>query len=226
VTTVLADPKVNFTRRQVQVRRCRGQKLKSHWSDLGSTVSAGRAAYMGKTMLESCTRAWGSPATSSTPCSATSRPPGQARRQAHRRQRDPEESGNTRKDVVESKGTLLERLEGEGETSPKSRRVRDTVLADPKVNFDRGGKFKFGDAEVKKLKSQLVDLGSTVSGGPRAYMGKTMSGTAQGHGDHRREFDALLGLLKAALDKNGVKPTDADEVLKKWKPHRKDVVEK
>jgi hemoglobin len=100
------------------------------------------------------------------------------------------------------------------------------VLADPKVNFDRGGKFKFGEAEVKKLKDQLVDLGSSVSGGPKTYKGKAMLELHKGMDISGAEFDALLGHLKAALARNGVKPTDADEVLKKVEATRKSIVEK
>ena len=121
--------------------------------------------------------------------------------------------------------SLWERLGGEN----KVRRVVDDLLAlaakDPKVNFDRNGKYKLDPVKVADLKEQLVDFISAASGGPLKYTGKSMKDVHKGMGIKTAEFDAFATDLKKALEQNGVKAADVADVLKAVEGTRKDIVE-
>ena len=138
--------------------------------------------------------------------------------------------GSTRKDIVEPKKvetpkTLWDKLGGQAGVSKV---VDDFVAAaapDPKVNFDRGGKYKLDDKAVAGLKKSLVELISSVSGGPLKYTGQSMKESHKGMEITNAEFDALAGHLAAALKKNGVKDEDAKAVMDVVGGTRKDIVE-
>ena len=98
--------------------------------------------------------------------------------------------------------TLWDRL---GAEKGVAKVVDDFVAAaagDPKVDFTRGGKYK---VNVPDLKKKLVEMISSVSGGPLTYKGKSMKEVHKGMGIADSEFYALTGHLKTALEKNGAK---------------------
>ena len=99
------------------------------------------------------------------------------------------------------------------------------AVADPKVDFLRGGKYKPTAVQVETLKEKLVDLVSAVSGGPRKYNGKGMKEVHAGMAITDAQFDALAGHLITALKKNGAKQDDIDAVVKAVGDTRKDIVE-
>jgi hemoglobin len=121
--------------------------------------------------------------------------------------------------------SLWERLGGENSV----RKVVDDLVAlaakDPKVNFDRNGKYKFDPVKIADLKAQLVDFISAASGGPFKYTGKSMKEVHKDMGIKTAEFDAFAADLKKALERNGVKPADVADVLKAVEGTRKDIVE-
>ncbi len=121
--------------------------------------------------------------------------------------------------------TLWDRLGGEKGV----RKVVDdfvaAVAADPKVDITRGGKYKLDALKVEDLKKKLVEMISEATGGPLKYTGKDMKTIHKGMGITDAEFDAAGGHLKAALEKNGVKPADTDAVMKVVGSTRKDIVE-
>lgn len=123
-------------------------------------------------------------------------------------------------------GTLWDRLGGEAGV----RKVIDDFVAlaadDPKVDFTRGGKYKFTDEKLADLKQKLVEMVSQAAGGSLKYAGKSMKEVHKGMGITDAQFDALAADLKTALDKNGVKPEDRDAVLKAIAATRPDIVEK
>ncbi len=138
--------------------------------------------------------------------------------------------GGTRKDIVEPKGaveakTLWDRLGGETGVKKVINDFVATAAPDPKVNFDRGGKYKLDDKAVAALKKSLLDLISSVSGGPFKYTGKSMKEVHKGMGITDAEFDALAGHLKAALEKNKVAADDLKLVMEVVGATRKDIVE-
>jgi hemoglobin len=121
--------------------------------------------------------------------------------------------------------SLWDRLGGEKAV----RQVVDDFVAlaakDDKVNFTRGGKFKLDAAKVADLKQKLVELISQVTGGPLKYTGKDMKEVHKGMGITDAEFDAAAADLRKAMEKNGVKPAELQDVLKLVATTRKDIVE-
>ena len=122
--------------------------------------------------------------------------------------------------------TLWERIGGKQTFTKVIDDLMDAALKDAKVDFTRGGKFKFDDAALKKLKDQFVALGSSVSGGPEKYTGPSMKELHKGMGITDAQFDALVGHLKKALEKNGIKPEDAAALLKAVETTRGNIVER
>src|SRR5205807_1683621 len=98
--------------------------------------------------------------------------------------------------------TLWDRLGGEPNVT---KIVADLVAAagkNPKVNFDRGGKYKLDAAALENLKKQTVAVISQGSGGPIKYTGKSMKEIHKGMEITDAEFTAAAADLKEALQKN------------------------
>jgi truncated hemoglobin YjbI len=123
--------------------------------------------------------------------------------------------------------TLWERLGGEKGVTQLIDDLVDAALEDPKVNFDRGGKYKMTPDKIKELKRQLVSLASSLGGGPETlkYTGRRMLPVHKGMGITNDEFDAFLTHLKIALVKNKASEKDRDFILKAVNGTRKDIVE-
>jgi hemoglobin len=142
-------------------------------------------------------------------------------------EKKPTEAKPTEKKPTETKtATLWERLGGETNVRKV---VNDFVTAaanDPKVDFDRGGKYKLDAAAVAHLKQLLVEQISSVSGGPLKYSGRDMKEVHKGMGITDEQFDALAAHLKKALEMNNAKPADVDAVMRVVGSTRKDIVEK
>src|SRR5207245_9727262 len=90
-----------------------------------------------------------------------------------------------------SETSLWDRLGGEKNV----RKVVDDLVAlaakDPKVNFDRNGKYPFDPVKLADFKEQMVDFISAASGGPLKYTGKSMKEVHKGMGITAAEFNAL-----------------------------------
>ncbi len=133
----------------------------------------------------------------------------------------------TKGDIVEGAGgagaaSLWDRLGGEKGVTKVIEDFVTTAGPDPKVNFDRGGKVKVdGPALIKSL----VAFVSSATGGPIKYTGKSMKEAHKGMGITKDEFIAIAGHLKAALEKNGVKPEDVDAVMKAAAGTAPDIIE-
>ena len=120
--------------------------------------------------------------------------------------------------------TLWDRLGGEANV----RKIVDDFVAsglkDPKVNFDRDGKYKLDEATLDDFKKRVVEFISQGSGGPLKYTGKSVKAIHQGMGITNAEFDAAVTHIQKALEKNGVQPADVRAVLLAIGGLRKDVV--
>lgn len=121
--------------------------------------------------------------------------------------------------------TLWDRLGGEANVKKVVDDFVAAAASDPKVNFDRNGKYKLDDAAVAHTKKELIDFVSAATGGPHKYTGKSMKEVHKGMGITDAEFDAAAGHLKVALEKNGAAPADVNAVLGAVGGTRKDIVE-
>ena len=84
----------------------------------------------------------------------------------------------------------------------------------------------FAQANVPRLKAQLVDQICEASGGPCKYTGRDMKTAHRGMGVNSAAFDALVGDLVATLDKFNVGEREKKELLAALGPMKSDIVEK
>jgi truncated hemoglobin YjbI len=121
--------------------------------------------------------------------------------------------------------TLWDRLGGEKGVGQVIDDVVAAAAPDPKVDFFRGGKYKLDAAGAARLKKVLIEQVSSLTGGPYKYTGRDMREVHKGMGITDAQFDAFMGHVRDALEKNKVKPDDAATVLAAFQSFRKDVVE-
>jgi hemoglobin len=122
-------------------------------------------------------------------------------------------------------GTLWDRLGGAETVKKVVDDFTDLAANDPKVNFSRNGKYKLDEKAVAKFKKSMVDFICSASGGPIKYAGKSMKEVHAGMDINNAEFNASAADLKKALEMNGAKPADIDELLRIVGTTRKDIVE-
>jgi hemoglobin len=142
---------------------------------------------------------------------------------------------NLRKEIVEVKAapspapaakSLWERLGGEEAVKKIVHDFVAVAVADPKVNFSRGGKYKLDAKAVTNMEKQLADMISASAGGPRKYTGKDMKAVHMGMGITEAEFNAMASDLTATLKKHNVPQKESDELLAIIAATKKDIVEK
>lgn len=127
---------------------------------------------------------------------------------------------------VEGKLTLFDRLGGGQGLAALVDDFTPRILQDPRVDWQRkgaksGGLFRRGQsvvwnstpANVARLKRHLVQFLALATGGPPSYGGKEIKST---HADMRignPEFDAVIGDIKASLDKLKIPNKEQKELL-------------
>lgn len=127
---------------------------------------------------------------------------------------------------VEGRQTLYDRLGGEQGLTAIVDDFTVRVLEDPRVNWERkgvkrGGLFSRDDSpvwtasaqNVARLKKHLVQFLSLASGGPPKYDGREMKNVHAGMRITNPEFDAVIGDLKASLDKLRIPDQEQKELL-------------
>src|SRR5262249_10254087 len=101
----------------------------------------------------------------------------------------------------------------------------EVVAADPKVDFSRNGKYKPDAAAVAKLKKELIEQVSELTGGPLKYDGPSMKEAHKGMGITNAQYDAFLADVKGVLEKNKVAAADVATIGTALNSFRKDIVE-
>jgi hemoglobin len=120
---------------------------------------------------------------------------------------------------------LWDRLGGESIVRQVVRDVLKLAMADPAVNFSRGGKFKPTPEEAAKGEQKLVDFLSSVTGGPLKYTGRDMKTAHAGQGITNAEFDALGRIVEKVLREYRAGDTQIRELKTIIEGFRKDIVE-
>lgn len=127
---------------------------------------------------------------------------------------------------AEGKQTLFDRLGGQQGLTAIVDDFTVRVLADPRVNWERKGVKRGGlftrdesvtwnatPANVATLKKHLVQFLSLAAGGPAKYDGGEMKNVHAGMRVANPEFDAVIGDLKASLDKLRIPDKEQKELL-------------
>jgi hemoglobin len=133
----------------------------------------------------------------------------------------------TRKLLVEvPRKTLWERLGGEKKVRAVVREVLITTAKDPKANVERNGNYPFTKDRTDRIEQLLVELISSVSGGPLKYSGRDLKSAHGAMKITEAEFDAVAGHFVAALKKFEVGQADIDELMATIALVKKEIVEK
>ena len=128
---------------------------------------------------------------------------------------------------MEKAASLYERLGGEAAVKAVVDDFVGRAAGNPKVNFTRKGikEWEASEANVAKLKTNLVNLIGALTGGPQKYTGKDMKSLHAGMKITTAEFGALAGDLKATLDKFKVPAKEQAELMKIVGSTQGDIVE-
>ncbi len=116
--------------------------------------------------------------------------------------------------------SLYDRLGGEAAIKAVVDEFVAIVAADTRINR------WFENANIDRLKENLVNQIGQASGGPQVYTGRDMRTAHAGMGIDGPAFDALVENLVKALDKFSVPQQEKDELLGVLGPMRSDIVEK
>jgi hemoglobin len=122
--------------------------------------------------------------------------------------------------AVAAPKSLYDRLGGEAAIKAVVDEFVANVAADTRINK------WFANADIDKLKGNLVNQIGQASGGPQVYTGRDMKTAHAGMGIDDPAFDALVEDLVKALDKFSVPQQEKDELLAVLGPMRSDIVEK
>jgi hemoglobin len=129
------------------------------------------------------------------------------------------------RDRLRGGSTLWARLGGDKAVRAVVHEFVSVAAPDPKVNFLRNGAFKLDAKGVVNLENLLVELISSVTGGPIKYTGRDMKTAHAGMKITEDEFNALAGHLVATLQKIKVPQKEADELVAIVASTKKDIVE-
>ena len=140
---------------------------------------------------------------------------------------------------MEGKLALFDRLGGEHGITAIVEDFTPRVLQDPRVNWERKGVkrgfflFRKSDepapwsattVNMANLKKHLVQFLVLATGGPARYDGKELKSTHAGMRIGNPEFDAVLGDLKASLDRLKIPNKEQKELLSVVESTRPQVV--
>jgi hemoglobin len=126
---------------------------------------------------------------------------------------------------AEGRQTLFDRLGGEQGITAIVDDFTVRVLEDPRVNWERKGAkrgllnrdnspvWTANPQNVATLKKHLVQFLSLATGGPPKYDGRDMKAVHAGMRIGNPEFDAVIGDLKASLDKLRIPDKEQKELL-------------
>jgi hemoglobin len=134
------------------------------------------------------------------------------------------------------KRTLYERLGGRDGIAEIVNDMTDRAIADPRVNFERnnikknwlGTKYKPWDpspANVDLFKQHMTEFLCLAAGGPTQYSGREITVVHKGMKISNSEFDAMVGDIKASMDRLGVKLREKRDFLAIIETTRKEIVE-
>jgi hemoglobin len=132
----------------------------------------------------------------------------------------------TRRLIVEvPRKPLWDRLGGETKVRAVARELLTTSAKDPKANVDRNGNYPLTKDRTDRIEQMLVELVSSVSGGPLKYTGRDLKSTHAAMKITEAEFDTVATHLVAALKKHEVSQAEIDELMAIIAPVKKDIVQ-
>jgi hemoglobin len=147
------------------------------------------------------------------------------REKAEREKAARETAGGAAPVAPKSNKALWDRLGGEAGVTRLVDDFLNAVVADPKVDFYRHGKVKLEAAQVAKMKREMVEQVSQITGGPLKYTGPDMKQIHKDMGITDAQFDAVVGHLQKTLEKNNIAESDKKAILAAINKQRKEIVQ-
>jgi hemoglobin len=80
----------------------------------------------------------------------------------------------------------------------------DLALADPRVNYTRGGRYLLSTESIARTKLLALEFLGAAIGGPYTYRGRSLREIHRGMQISDPEFDAVAEDFRLALKQNGV----------------------
>jgi hemoglobin len=114
--------------------------------------------------------------------------------------------------------TLWQRLGGEPVVKEVVKETIDRSASDPRT------KRSFEGVKLQHVKDMIVEQICLLSGGGCKYTGDPMDKVHKGLKNTEAEMDLLVQFLRDALDKNGVKDAEKNELLRLLAPMKHDIV--
>lgn len=130
------------------------------------------------------------------------------------------------KETASAKKPLWDRLGGEAGVRAVVREFLVTASQDKKANIDRNGNYPLTKERVERVEQLVVEMVSSVTGGPLKYTGRDMKNSHAGMKITEEEFKIAAGHLIAALKKYNVPQAEIDELVGIVATTAKDIVEK
>lgn len=117
-----------------------------------------------------------------------------------------------------SQPTLYARLGGEPVVRRVVNETIDQSATDPRTSRS------FKDVKLQRVKDKIVEQICSLSGGGCTYTGDPMDKVHQGLKNTEAEMNLVVQWLREALDRNGVRTAEKNELLRLLAPMKRDIV--
>ena len=114
--------------------------------------------------------------------------------------------------------TLYSRLGGEPVMTRVVGETIDRAATDPRT------KRSFEDVKLPRVKEKIVEQICSLTGGGCKYTGDPMDKVHQGLKNTEAEMNLVVQFLREALEKNGVREAEKNELLRVLAPMKRDIV--
>ncbi|MDX2037788.1 MAG: group 1 truncated hemoglobin [Isosphaeraceae bacterium] len=121
--------------------------------------------------------------------------------------------------------TLWDRLGGIESVAPIVKQWLAACLADPKIDFTRGGKYPIDDVARANLETLLVQYLSKLTAGPENYSGRPMLDSHRGMAITDTQFNQMMTHLVETLRAQIVAPSESTELVALVNATRREIVE-
>jgi hemoglobin len=123
---------------------------------------------------------------------------------------EPNQHESPNASILEGAAVKLPSWEEVGGTNKMRRVVElfvDRAVADPRINYDRGGRYPQNEETIVRTKSLALAFLSSALGGPLSYNGRSLADVHQPMAINARELDAFLAHFQDALCECGLPPS-------------------
>lgn len=114
--------------------------------------------------------------------------------------------------------TLYERLGGQPVMTKVVAETIDRAATDPRTSRS------FKDVKLQRVKDMIVEQICSLTGGGCKYTGDPMDKVHVGLKNTEAEMDLVVQFLRDALERNGVKDAEKNELLRVLAPMKHDIV--